>query len=240
MSSVKRYFPWIALVAVWILWGSTYLAIRVAVETIPPYLMVGTRYIIAGILLGALQYALAKQKPAMPTLRELRRIAITGILLLVIGNGILCLAETRIPSGISALIVASVPIWMLIFESIRTRTMMSWASIAGLLIGSVGMIVLVGQQSGQTNVLYATLILVGSVAWALGSIYSRTTKNHHPLTAPLEMTIGGFVAVGVGTRAGRGVAPLACRNLRAVDLRHAVAHHRRRDGRVHGLHLHRA
>jgi drug/metabolite transporter (DMT)-like permease len=110
VSSIKRYFPWIALIAVWILWGSTYLAIRVAVETIPPYLMVGTRYIIAGILLGALQYALAKEKPKMPTLHELRRIAITGILLLVIGNGILCLAETRIPSGISALIVASVPI----------------------------------------------------------------------------------------------------------------------------------
>ncbi len=202
MSSIKRYFPWIALVAVWILWGSTYLAIRVAVETIPPYLMVGTRYIIAGVLLGTLQYAFAKNKPAMPTLRELRRIAITGVLLLVIGNGILCLAETRIPSGISALIVASVPIWMLIFESIRTRVMMSWASIAGLLIGSVGMIVLVGQQSGRTNVLYATLILVGSVAWALGSIYSRSTKNHHPLTAPLEMTIGGFVAVGVGLALG--------------------------------------
>ncbi len=68
------------------MWGSTYLAIRVAVETIPPYLMVGTRYIIAGVLLGTLQYAFAKNKPAMPTLRELRRIAITGVLLLVIGN----------------------------------------------------------------------------------------------------------------------------------------------------------
>jgi drug/metabolite transporter (DMT)-like permease len=204
VSPVKRYLPWIALVAVWILWGSTYTAIRVAVETIPPYLMVGTRYIIAGILLGALQWAFLKTKPSMPTPAQLGRIAITAVLLLVIGNGILCLAETRVPSAVAALIVASTPIWMLIFESIRTRTMMSWASIAGLLIGSAGMVVLVGQQSGSANLFYAVLILLGSIAWALGSIYSRGTSNHHPLTAPLEMLAGGFIAVIVGFALGEG------------------------------------
>jgi len=202
VSFAKRYLPWIALGAVWILWGSTYLAIRVAVETIPPFLMVGTRYIIAGLLLGALQYAFAKNKPGLPSMQQLKRIAITGVLLLVIGNGILCLAETRIPSGIAALIVASVPIWMLVFEAIRVRKMMSWASVAGLLVGSIGMVLLVGEQTGAANIFYGALILVGSIAWALGSIYSRTTQQHYALTAPLEMTLGGVVAVAVGLTLG--------------------------------------
>jgi drug/metabolite transporter (DMT)-like permease len=202
VSQVKRYLPWIALVAVWILWGSTYLAIRVAVETIPPFLMIGTRYMIAGILLGAIQYALAKTKPAMPTPSELKRITIMGVLLLVIGNGMLSFAETRIPSGTAALILASTPILMLIFEAIRVRQMMSWASIAGLLIGSAGMVLLVGQQHGAANVFMAVLILVGSTSWALGTIYSRTTQNHYALSAPLEMTIGGAIAVLVGLALG--------------------------------------
>jgi drug/metabolite transporter (DMT)-like permease len=202
VSYAKRYLPWIALVAVWILWGSTYLAIRVAVETIPPFLMVGTRYVIAGMLLGALQYAFAKEKPSFPTMRELRRLAITGVLLLVIGNGILSLAETRIPSGTAALILASTPIFMLIFEAIRVRKMMSWASIAGLLIGSAGMFLLVGDQSGAGNMFFAVLILVGSISWALGTIYSRTTQHHHALSAPLEMTIGGVIAILTGLALG--------------------------------------
>jgi drug/metabolite transporter (DMT)-like permease len=202
VGTVKKYLPWIALGAVWILWGSTYLAIRVAVETLPPYLMVGTRYVIAGVLLGALQWAFAKQKPSMPTRKELGRIAVTAVLLLVIGNGLLCFTETRVPSGIAALLVASVPIWMLVLESIRLRTMMSWASVAGLLAGSAGMVLLVGEQSRSANAFYAVLILIGSFAWALGTIYARGTEHHHPLSAPLEMSIGGAVAVVVGLLIG--------------------------------------
>jgi drug/metabolite transporter (DMT)-like permease len=186
------------------LWGSTYLAIRVAVETIPPYLMVGTRYLIAGALLAALQWTFAKTKPTMPTGRELLRIAITAVLLLAVGNGLLCYSETRVPSGIAALLVTSVPIWMLILESLRVRKMMSWASMAGLVIGTAGVAFLVGETTGGANVLFAVLILIGSVAWAFGSIYARVGKVHHPLTAPLEMLVGGGVCVVVGFALGEG------------------------------------
>ncbi|HVA27421.1 MAG TPA: EamA family transporter [Candidatus Baltobacteraceae bacterium] len=195
--NTARYLPWVALVAVWILWGSTYSAIRVAVETIPPYLMIGTRYVIAGLLLWGIHYAIASRKPSLPSLRDLARIAVTGILLLVLGNGLLAFSETRVPSGIAALLVASMPIWMLILEALRVRTMISIASIAGLIIGSAGVFLLVGELSGQANGFYAALILFSAFAWALGTIYARTTI-HHPLTVPFEMIAGGVVAVAVG------------------------------------------
>lgn len=204
MALAKRYLPWIALIAVWILWGSTYSAIRVGVETIPPYLMIGTRYIIAGGLLWLLQIAFAKEKPAFPSLAELKRIAIVGVLLLTIGNGFLAIAETRVPSGIASLIVASLPIFMLLLEAIRTRTAIGWSSTVGLILGSAGIVLLVGEPSGRANVFYATLILVGTFAWAFGTIYARGEKRHHPLSVPLEMIVGGTVAVVLGLVLGEG------------------------------------
>ena len=198
----KRYLPWICLVAVWILWGSTYSAIRVGVETIPPYLMIGVRYLIAGGLLWALQAAFAKQKPSLPSPEQLGRVATTGILLLVFGNGFLAVAETRVPSGIAALIVASLPIFMLILEAIRTRSAIGRSSIAGLVFGSAGIVLLVGEPSGRANVFYAALILAGTFAWALGTIYARSKKDHHPLTVPFEMIAGGAVAVVLGLALG--------------------------------------
>jgi len=197
----NRYLPWIALALVYVLWGSTYAAIRVAVATIPPYLMAGTRYVIAGLLLLALQWALAKEKPAAPTWPQLRRIAVTGILLLTVGNGLLCSAETRVESGTAALLGASVPIWMILFDSLRERKAPGWSAIAGIVLGSAGIALLVGKSSGGSSVLFAALIVLASIAWALGSIYARG-EEHHPLSAPLEMTIGGFLMVLVGAATG--------------------------------------
>lgn len=136
----RRYLPWISLVAIWFLWGSTYLAIRVGVETIPPYVMIGTRYMIAGGLLLALQMALAprNEKPPLPTPVQLLRIAVTGILLLTIGNGLLAVSETRVDTSVAALLVASTPIWMLALEAIRVRKPIGGASIAGLVVGTGG------------------------------------------------------------------------------------------------------
>jgi len=217
MTRLQRSLPWIALVAVWILWGSTYSAIRVAVEMIPPYLMIGVRYLIAGVLLGALQWAFIKRKPAMPSRGELQRIAVNAVCLLVIGNGLLCFAETRVPSGIASLLVAGVPIWMLVLEAVRSRRMLSWASVAGLLLGSAGMVLLVGQQSGSADVLYAVLILVGSLSWAFGSVFTRGSGHHHPLTVPLEMTIGGGLCVLVGLSLGEA-AHFSIANVSAESL----------------------
>ncbi|HZY98651.1 MAG TPA: EamA family transporter [Candidatus Baltobacteraceae bacterium] len=203
--SGRRYLPWIALIAIWFLWGSTYLAIRVGVETIPPYLMIGTRYMIAGVLLFALQWAFAPRdrKPPLPTLKQALHIAITGALLLTIGNGLLSVSETRVDTSIAALLVASTPIWMLVLEAIRVRKPIGMTSIAGLIVGTLGIGLLVGQPSGQADVLYTVLLLVSAFSWALGSVYARATE-HHPLAAPVEMFIGGALAVVVGLCLGEG------------------------------------
>jgi drug/metabolite transporter (DMT)-like permease len=196
---MRRYLPWIALVAVWVLWGSTYLAIRVGVETIPPYLMIGTRYVIAGLLLYAIHWAAAPRgkKPRFPSKRQLFDIAVTGVLLLVVGNGLLAVSETRVPSGIAALLVASTPIWMLVLEALRVLQMVGAASIAGAIVGSAGIVLLVGEPAGKADAFYSILILFSAFAWALGSVYARGVERH-PLAAPLEMTIAGVAAVVVG------------------------------------------
>ena len=196
---MRRYLPWIALIAIWFLWGSTYLAIRVAVETLPPYLMIGTRYAIAGALLLGLHWGLARRgrKPPLPSPRQLLHVAVTGVLLLTIGNGLLAVAETRVDTSIAALLLASTPIWMLIMEAIRVRKPISGAAIAGLVVGSAGIALLVGGPSGRADLFYSVLILASAFSWALGSVYARGAE-HHPLAAPFEMLAGGGLAVVVG------------------------------------------
>jgi len=199
----RGYLPWIALIAVWILWGSTYLAIRVAVETIPPYLMIGVRYVIAGTLLLGLHRALAPsdKKPPLPSLKQLLHIGVTGVLLLTIGNGLLSVSETRIDTSIAALLLASTPIFMLVLEAIRVRKPIGTASIAGLLVGTLGIALLVGAPSGRGDLFYAGLILLSAFSWALGSVYARGAE-HHPLAAPFEMLTGGALAIVVGLCVG--------------------------------------
>jgi len=190
--------PWISLIAVYFLWGSTYLGIRVAVATIPPYLMTGCRYLIAGGLLLAIQWIFSKEKPAMPTRTQLTQIAIIALLLLPIGNGLLCLAETRVESGTAALLIASSPIFMVLLDAILARRPPSGLAIAGVVLGSIGIAALVGKSPSHTDAVMAALILFSSFAWSLGSVYARRSGEHHPLTASLEMLVGGAVSTIVG------------------------------------------
>lgn len=148
MTSRNLTLPWIALVAVYFLWGSTYLGIRVAVATIPPYLMTGVRYTVAGVLLLALQWIFSKKKPSMPSPLQLKRIAVIAVLLLVVGNGLLCLAETRVESGTAALLIASSPIFMVLLDAVRVRKAPTPVAIAGIVVGSFGVAALVGKNPG--------------------------------------------------------------------------------------------
>ncbi len=197
----SKALPWIALVVVYLFWGSTYLGIRVAVATIPPYLMTGCRYVVAGALLFALQWLFAKEKPAMPTRVQLLHIAIVAVMLLTIGNGLLCLAETRVESGTAALLIASSPIFMVLLDSIQARKTPSALAIAGIVLGSIGVAALIGKAHAPADTLMAGLILFSSFAWAAGSVYARGT-THHPLTASIEMVIGGALSVLVGLGIG--------------------------------------
>ncbi len=168
---------WLALLALYIVWGSTYLGIKVAIETIPPFFHAGIRFLISGIILVVWQRSAGH---SMPTRRQWISAAIIGTLLLLGGNGLVSWAEQFIPSGIAALIIGSVPMFLVVAEALRPNGVKpTWRAIVGLLIGFVGIFILVGpaEISGSTTKLnpFGVLALLGAcVTWAGGSIYSKT------------------------------------------------------------------
>lgn len=196
---------WIALIALYIVWGSTYLAIRFAVETIPPFLQAAMRFLISGLIL--LIWRRTAGDP-WPTRRQWISVAIVGAALLLGGNGLVSFAEQHIPSGIAALIVGTTPLWLTIIEAIRPRgARPSWQSIVGLLIGFGGIFLLVGPTefgNSQTrfNSLALIAIIVAPFLWSLGSIYSKTadTPKSTLMSTGAEMLTGSlmlFIVSGV-------------------------------------------
>jgi len=166
----------IALLAVYTIWGSTYLAIRFAVESIPPFLMAGTRFLIPGLILVAWR-RLAGDPP--PTRRQWLSAAIIGLLLLLGGNGLVSWAEQRVDSGIAALLVGTTPIWLVLINTLfASRRRPRWQAILGLLTGFGGIVVLVGPGSlfagpGGYDLPGIGAVLLAAFFWSLGSIYSR-------------------------------------------------------------------
>ena len=168
---------WLALLALYIVWGSTYLGIKVAIETIPPFFHGSTRFLISGIILVVWQKSAGQ---SMPTRRQWISAAIIGTLLLLGGNGLVSWAEQFIPSGIAALIIGSMPMFLVVAEALRPKGVKpTWRAIVGLLIGFAGIFILVGpaEISGSTtklNPLGVIALLGACVTWASGSIYSKT------------------------------------------------------------------
>ncbi|HUQ17989.1 MAG TPA: EamA family transporter [Gemmatimonadaceae bacterium] len=162
-----------AFAAIYIIWGSTYLGILLAIQTIPPLLMAGTRFFIAGLIL----FALAKRgqyKPA--TLKQWRNAAIIGLLLLVGGNGAVVFSERMVPSGLAALLVAVVPIWVVLIDWARPRGKKpTLPIIGGLVLGVIGLLVLVNPFSSSSEIRFAGVILLmfGTVSWAGGSVLAQ-------------------------------------------------------------------
>ena len=168
---------WLALLSLYIVWGSTYLAIRFTVETIPPFLSAGLRFLVSGVILLVWRYAAGD---AMPTKRQWLSTTIIGVLLLLGGNGLVSFAEQQVPSGIAALIIGSVPMWLVLIEALRPGGVKpNWQAILGLLIGFGGIFLLVGpaELTGSTrtlNPLGIGALLLAAFLWSLGSIYSRS------------------------------------------------------------------
>ncbi len=168
---------WLALLALYIVWGSTYLGIKVAIETIPPFFHGSIRFLISGIILVVWQKSAGQ---SMPTRRQWISAAIIGTLLLLGGNGLVSWAEQFIPSGIAALIIGSMPMFLVVAEALRPKGVKpTWRAIVGLLIGFAGIFILVGpaEISGSTTKLnpFGVIALLGAcVTWASGSIYSKT------------------------------------------------------------------
>lgn len=182
-----------AFAAVYLVWGSTYLAIMVALETLPPLLMAGARFLLAGAILYGIMRLRGEPAPAP---RHWRTTAVIGALLLLCGNGGVTLAEQTVPSGIAALLVAMVPMWMVLLEWLRPRgTRPTARTLLGLLVGFVGIVVLVGPGAlgGGVDLFGASLVMMGSAAWAAGSIYSRAADLPRSalLATGMEMLWGG-------------------------------------------------
>jgi len=186
---------WLALLALYIVWGSTYLGIKVAIETIPPFFHAGIRFLISGIILVVWQRAAGQ---SMPTRRQWMSTAIIGILLLLGGNGLVSWAEQFIPSGIAALIIGSSPMFLVLAEALRPGGVKpNWQAIVGLLIGFTGIFILVGPSniSGSAtkiNPFGVAALLSACLFWATGSIYSKNAD----LPKSSLMTTGAQMLTG--------------------------------------------
>ncbi len=196
---------WAALIAVWLLWGSTYDAIRVGVQEMPPLLMAGTRYLIAGAIL--LPIATRGRRPDERPYRvaSWRTAAITGGLMLFGGNGLVSVSEQTLPAGIAALLVATVPLWLVVLDAILARRMIRPVIAAGLVLGFAGVAVLVHPTASQRlDVAGVVLVLIASAAWAAGSLYSRKAPQpRRPfITTGMQMLAGGLILLVAGTVTG--------------------------------------
>jgi drug/metabolite transporter (DMT)-like permease len=196
----NRFSLFMAFGLVYVFWGSTYLAIDIAVERIPPALMCGTRFLIAGVCMLAFCGVRGRKIAYSPA--QLAEMAVVGILLLVGGNLTLSYAETHIASGLAALIVAIIPLWFLVLDSLLLGDHhISARGKAGLGLGIVGLIVLLWPQLMATNSfgskeLWASLSLIGgSFSWALGSVLAKKWKS--PEVDPLSATAWEMIAAGL-------------------------------------------
>jgi drug/metabolite transporter (DMT)-like permease len=170
---------WLAMFTLYIAWGTTYLAIHFAVESIPPFFMTGTRFLVAGLILYIWRRLAGDPSP---THSQWRSAIIIGTLLLVGGIGGVSLAEQYIPSGIAALVVASTPLWVVLIETFRPGgSRPTWQSISGVIIGMIGIFILVnpgsvsGHQTGY-NLLGIVAVLLAALSWSIGSIYSHDAQ----------------------------------------------------------------
>lgn len=198
---------WSALIAVYIVWGSTYLAIRFVVETMPPFLAAGFRFLIAGAVL----YIFTRLRGDKAPLRlEWRSAAIVGFFLLVGGNGAVMWAEQRVASGIAALMIASVPLWIALLDAIRPggRRPDRWV-IVSVLAGFAGIIILIGPaqfigSEDRVDLVGMAVLLFAAFSWAIGSLYNRGANlPASPLLGTgMEMLAGGLGLLILGTVVG--------------------------------------
>ena len=197
------------MLAVYIFWGSTYLAIRYAVESIPPFLMAASRHCIAGLILFA--WMRTKGTP-LPKLSQWRVTVVMGLFLLLGGNGLLVWAEQRVISSVAALMIGSVPLWIVLVDTLRRGGKRpGWQVVAGVLVGFIGIVFLINPfgdtgSGKEIDFLGAVALLFAALSWAIGSIYGREHHAELPreplLATSMEMLGGGMGLLLVGTFTG--------------------------------------
>ncbi len=205
VGTAPGWMVWAALWVIYIVWGSTYLAIRVTVETLPPFLSAGARFLVAGLIVYAVLAVRRGVAAIKITKRELGASALVGAALLFGGNGLVSLAEQEVSSSLAALIIASVPLWVILLRTL-TGEKVSRATLVGVAIGFVGVAILVlpGGESNGANVAGLLTLVVASASWASGSFFSsRLPLPRDPfVSTAAQMVSGGIVLVAVSAVTG--------------------------------------
>jgi drug/metabolite transporter (DMT)-like permease len=224
----KRYVTgprlWLALGTVYVVWGSTYFGIKVAIETMPPFLMLALRFVVAGGLLVGWE-VLRNGRTVLPTRRQVRDSAIVGALLLGVGNGFVALGETKVDSYIAAILVAMMPLWLAVFGWLYFKERLSRLAVAGVGLGLLGVVVLVWPAGGGANAfdLFAiAVLLISPLGWSHGSLFAahRARLPERPLMASgVQMLAGSVVLLAEGLLTGE----LPAFDVGAVSVRSLVA-----------------
>jgi drug/metabolite transporter (DMT)-like permease len=200
---------WLGLLVLYFVWGSTYLGIAIAVDTIPPFFMAASRFLIAGLIL--LTWSMAREGRAfrLPSALEWRDSAIVGALLLGGGMGMVAYGEQTVPSGITALFVAMVPVWVAILGRIFLGERLPRLAVAGIVLGFAGVAILIGPSAfggaGALAPLGLVAILISPISWSSGSLFAshRATLPRRPLVATgAQMGSGGLVLLVMSVVSG--------------------------------------
>ena len=210
-----RTLPWVALGVVYVLWGSTYLANRFIIVSMPPLLASGFRFLAGGLLLGGLVLLLAGPRSFVLSRAQLGTAALSGLLLPAWGNGLVILAQSQVASGLAALLIASVPLYIAVLRALggdRPRP----ATVAGVLLGAAGLVLLVVVGTGRGAAGPAgsawwgpPLVLLAGLGWATGTYAStRMAVPANPFAlATVQQLIGGAILLAVGTAVGERLHP---------------------------------
>ncbi len=207
-KQASRISIWGAMLTIYIVWGSTYLAIRFAVQSLPPLYMAAVRFIIAGGVLFAFRRLMGDP---LPSRTQWRSSIVIGFFLLVMGNGGVSLAEQLVPSALAALIVGTVPLWLIVLDVLVYHN--RWpnpGTILGVVVGFAGILLLfwpsgqTGSQGTPVNFVGAGLLILSAICWATGSLYSRSANlPSSPLMgSAMEMLSGGVMLFVAGTLMG--------------------------------------
>ena len=207
----RRLLPWIALFVIYVVWGSTYMAIRIVVREVPPMASASLRFMAAGLVMAALA-ARVDRGQGRPTGRQLLDYAVIGVLLLGGGNGLVMWAETRIASGVASLVVATVPLWLTFFDGLRPGgrpwTTRVWIGTAVGLLG-VGLVARPGGGGVSAGHWTAIVALEGAtLAWTAGALYSQSVRRRLPLftASAVEMIAGSVFLFAESRLMGEDVA----------------------------------
>jgi drug/metabolite transporter (DMT)-like permease len=204
---------WIGLAVLYLVWGSTYLGIAIAVETIPPFMMASVRFVLAGLILLTWSVAREGRGFVPPTRREWRDSAIVGSLLIGGGMGMVAFGEQTIPSGITALLIATMPVWVAILGRVFLGERLPRLAVAGIVVGFAGVAILVGPSivggTGALDAVGLAAVLLSPIAWSIGSLFAshRAVLPKRPLVATgVQMVLGGLVLAAMAAVTGEFAA----------------------------------